>query len=72
MPPDLYHPSHVTEPFGDLAATLEAFGLLSLLDEQLSKPTIGHPMFAARRRRCRVPWLESELAIARGELEAVA
>ena len=56
----LHHPSHVTEPLAELAATLEAYGgLLHLLDEQLeadARPPEVRGRSAARRMR----WLESE------------
>ena len=61
-------PAHVGPPYfglADLAAELEARGLLHLLDEQLTKPTIGHPIYRARRAACRVRWAESALAVAR-------
>lgn len=63
----LRHPRPLTvSPFwADLCATLDAHGLMYLLDEQLAKPALGHPKFAAARARCRVTWLESELAVAR-------
>ncbi len=72
MPFDLRQPLHVTEPFAELAANLDGHGLLHLLDDLLAKPMLGHPKFARARRRCRMVWLESELAVLRCELEAVA
>ena len=74
MPYDLHHPPHMTvTPFwADLTATLDAHDLMHLLDEQLAKPTIGHPMYAARRHACRIMWLEAELAVLRSYDLAVA
>jgi hypothetical protein len=72
MRPDLYQPLHATQPLAELTATLEAHGLLDLLDAQLAKPMLGHPKFAVGRRLCRMRWLESELAVLRWEFEAAA
>jgi hypothetical protein len=69
-------PTHVGGPFfglADLAAELEAHGKLHLLVDLLAKPMLGNPKFAVGRARCRVRWLESQLAVARirlADLEA--
>jgi hypothetical protein len=65
-------PTHTGPPYfglGDRAAELEARGLLHLLDDQLAKPMLGNPRFAAGRARCRARWLESSLAVARIRLD---
>jgi hypothetical protein len=60
--------------WADLVATLDAHGLTPLLEERLARPALGDPMYAARRRRCRILWLESHLALLRhlDELESEA
>jgi hypothetical protein len=63
--------THVGPPYyslADLAAELEARGLLHHLDEQLAKPMLGNSRFAVGRARSRVRWLESSLAVARTRL----
>jgi hypothetical protein len=71
-------PTHIGPPYyglADLAAELEARGLLQLLDALLAKPCLGNARFAPGRARCRVLWLESSLAVARirlADVEAAA
>ena len=72
---DVRYPPHVGPPYyglADLAAELDARGLLLLVDEQLVKPILGHRKFAARRHACQILWLESELAVLRSYDAAVA
>jgi hypothetical protein len=65
-------PTHTRAPYfglAELAANLDAFDRLPLLDTQLAKPMLGNPKFALGRARCRARWLESALAVARIRLD---
>ena len=62
---DVRKPTHMTCSafWADLTATLDAYDIADLLDDSLAKPMLGHPMFAAGRRRCEMRWLRSRLAV---------
>lgn len=70
---DVRNPTHMTcsSLWADLTATLDAYDRTSLLDDLLARPMLGHPVFAAGRRRCELRWLRSRLAVLEA-LELVA